>query len=38
MIFPRILSRVAFFRTVLAGVVSALVSFRSNMMYALALL
>ena len=36
MTFPRILLRVNFFRIGLAGVVSDLVSFRSDMMYALA--
>ena len=36
MIFPRILFKVTFFRIVLAGVVSALVSFRREMVYALA--
>ena len=34
--FPRILLRVKFFRIDLAGVVSALVSFRRDMVYALA--
>ena len=38
MTFPRILLRVAFFRIGLAGVVFPLVSFRRDMMYALALL
>ena len=36
LIFPRILLRVAFFRIGLSGVVSALVSFRRDVLYALA--
>ena len=36
LIFPRILWRVTFFRIGLGGVVSALVSFRKDMMYSLA--